>query len=356
MWTRKILHIDMDCFFAAVEIRDNPDLKGKNVVVGGSPSGRGVIVAASYEARRFGVRSAMSSFQAVKLCPHLVFVKSSFSKYKDESAKIFKIFKEYTPLVEGLSLDEAFLDVTEILKGPSDPLLLAEEIRGRIREETGLTASAGIASNKFLAKIASDWRKPDGQYAILPDEIEAFVKVLPVEKIPGVGKVTAKKMHELGLKTCGDVQLLSQADVVQKFGSWGFRLHQLSRGYDVRQVKPHRLRKSFSVERTFDKDLSNPQELKENMRSIYRSLGERWQRSGIDEKRISGVVLKLKYHDFQIQTHEAVYAGSFPDIKVFGGLMQAAWKKKSIRLMGMGFKLKSPDQVRAETDQLKLFE
>lgn len=357
MWLRKILHIDMDCFFAAVEIRDNPELKGLPVVVGGSPTGRGVIAAASYEARKYGVRSAMSSFQAQKLCPHLVFVKSGFDKYKEESRKIFSIFREYTPLVEGLSLDEAFLDITEPLKGDTaDPEALARQIRDQIFQATGLTASAGVAPNKFLAKIASDWNKPNGQFCVYPDQVDEFVKGLPVEKIPGVGKVTSKKMHTLGYKSCLDLQKASQADLVRQFGSWGFRLFHLARGTDNRAIKPHRIRKSFSVERTFPKDLSHPKEILPVMSSLYRSLYDRWKRSGVEEARIYGVVLKLKYADFKTQTHETSFEPRFPPPKVFGELMEAAWKKRPIRLLGFGFKLKSPEQVRAEQSQLKLFE
>ncbi len=259
--SRKIIHIDMDCFYAAVEVKYQPRLKGKPVAVGGSPDGRGgVLTTANYEARQFGVKSAMTSNQALRLCPELILVPPDFSKYKAESAKVRMILERYTDLIEPLSLDEAYLDVT----GPRlndgsfqtvSATRIAQQIRNEIKTELQLTASAGVAPNKFLAKIASDLNKPDGIAVIRPEEVERFVETLPVEKIWGVGKVTAEKLKRKGLSTCGDLQKLSLKRLVDEFGSWGAQLYDYSRGIDHRVVKAERERKSLTVEETYNHDL-----------------------------------------------------------------------------------------------------
>ena len=238
---RKIIHVDMDCFYAAIEMRERPELRGQPVAVGGSR--RGVLTTCNYEARKFGCRSAMPSFQALRLCPDLVLLPVRFDLYRKESKRIRSIFTSFTDLVEPLSLDEAYLDVSHLR---SEAASIAREVRERIREETQLTASAGIAPNKFLAKIASDWRKPDGQFEIRQEDIESFLRDLPVEKIWGVGKRTAKKIHALGAQTCGDLQGFTILELDRRFGRFGQELFNLCRGIDSRRVNPNRERKSVS--------------------------------------------------------------------------------------------------------------
>ncbi|RYZ65306.1 MAG: DNA polymerase IV, partial [Proteobacteria bacterium] len=247
---RKIIHVDMDAFYASVELRDRPEFIGKPISVGGSPDGRGVVATANYEARKFGVKSAMPMATAIRLCPHLVCIRPDFAKYKRESRKVREIFERFTSKIEPLSLDEAYLDVTGLDLFDGSATRIANEIRRLIKEETGLTASAGVAPNKFLAKIASDINKPDGIKVIRPHEIDDFMRTLPIEKIWGVGKVTAKKMHSLGFFTCGDLQRKSIAELTAFFGSWGAKLYDYSRGIDNRSVKESRERKSLSVEET----------------------------------------------------------------------------------------------------------
>jgi len=266
----------MDCFYAAVEVRDNPELKGKPVAVGGLSGGRGVISAANYEARKFGVRSALSSAVAIRKCPQLILVRPNMQKYVEDSKKIQAIFYSFTNLVEPLSLDEAYLDVSESEYFQGSASLLATEIRKQIFESTGLTASAGIAPNKFLAKVASDWNKPNGQFVITPDMVDAFVVNLAIEKISGVGKVTAKKIHEIGINTCGDLQKLSKAELVNRFGSFGHSLYQISRGIDNREVVTSRERKSLSIERTFSHDLPTIEECLAKMPMLFESFEKRY--------------------------------------------------------------------------------
>jgi DNA polymerase IV len=275
---RKIIHIDMDAFYASVEQRDDPTLKGKPVAVG-YPAKRGVVAAASYEARSFGVRSAMPSTVATRKCAELVFVPPRFDVYREVSKQVQAIFKDYTPLVEPLSLDEAYLDVTDNLKGIPTAWETAKEIRARIYEETSLTASAGISCNKFLAKIASDYRKPNGQFAILPDEAEAFVAALPIAKFHGVGPKTAAKMHALGVETGADWRGQTLAFLQERFGKAGNWYFEIARGQDDRPVQPDRERKSSGSETTFPEDL-------------------------IDPVRIEGrtVTLKIKWANFQISS------------------------------------------------------
>ncbi|MGB0318409.1 MAG: DNA polymerase IV, partial [Pseudomonadales bacterium] len=253
---RKIIHIDCDSFFASVEMRDDPSLRGRPVAVGGSPDGRGVVATCSYEARRFGVRSAMPMAQALRLCPELVVLRTRMDKYKEASEAVQSIFRRFTDRIEPLSLDEAFLDVTGSVLFNGSATRIAEAIRRAVREELGLTVSAGVAPNKFLAKIASDWRKPDGLFVLKPDEVDAFVRRLPVEKLFGVGPRTAEKLHRLGLRSCEDLRTLDLPTLTERFGVFGKRLFDLARGQDERPVQPHRVRKSLSVERTFSEDLA----------------------------------------------------------------------------------------------------
>lgn len=351
MVNRKIIHVDMDCFYAAVEEKYNPKLKGVPMAVGGPPNSRAVICTANYEARKYGVRAAIPSSRAVKLCPRLILVPPNFTLYKKESRKVREIFHRFTHVVQPLSLDEAYLDVSQSPHFQGSGTLIAQEIRRQIFLETGLTASAGIAPNKFLAKIASDWNKPNGQFVIRPNEIENFVQSLPIEKIWGVGKVTAEKMHAMGLHTCGDIQKLSLVELKRKFGaSRALELFQLSRGQDDRPVHVDQERKSLSVEETFSRDLQNLDEILEALPSLYKDWKERIQKSG-DETRIRGAVIKMKYVDFKSSTHEESLK-HFPQIEDFQKLIVAAWQRRSdpIRLLGVGVRLCSQDE---NTEQLR---
>ncbi len=281
----------MDAFYASIEQRDHPELRGRPIAVG-HDGPRGVVATASYEARCYGVHSALSSLRARKLCPELIFVPVHMEHYKNISRQIQSIFHDYTSLVEPLSLDEAFLDVSHL---PS-ATLLAQEIKTRIREETGLTASAGVSVNKMLAKIASDYRKPDGLFVIPPAEIEAFVKTLPIEKFFGIGEVTARKMHRLGIRTGADLRQWSEADLVRYFGKPGRSYYEYARGVDRREVVPDRIRKSLGAETTFEEDVADRGELLDKLVSVHREV---WAR--LEQKRFVGrtVVLKLKYDDFR---------------------------------------------------------
>jgi len=295
---RKIIHVDMDAFFASVEQRDNPELRGKPVAVGGA-SGRGVVAAASYESRKFGVRSAMPSLRAKKLCPELVFVKPRFDAYRAVSQQIREIFRHYTPHVEPLSLDEAYLDVTEDIRGIGSATRIAELIRARIRTETGLTASAGVSYNKFLAKLASDQNKPDGMCVIRPGEGARFVAGLPVRRFHGVGPKGAEKMAKLGIASGADLAEKDIAFLRQHFGSFADYLFRAARGIDLRPVRANRPRKSLGGERTFAEDISAGHALHETLGNIADIVWERIERG---QARGRAVTLKLRYTDFRIVT------------------------------------------------------
>ena len=299
MAVRKIIHIDMDAFYASVEQRDEPSLKGRPVVVGW-PGERSVVCAASYEARKFGVHSAMPAVRAMRLCPEAVFIHPNFDKYRAVSKQIREIFERHTPLVEPLSLDEAYLDVTQELTGIATATETAEVIRREIRAETNLTASAGVAPNKFLAKIASDWRKPDGCFVIRPHQIERFLVDLPVRKIPGVGKATEAVMTEMGVATVGHLQRFTVEELNARFGKWGARLWELARGIDERPVEPSRKRKSWSSENTFAQDQTLDEVaawIREQAHSLWESLAAR---------KLVGrtVTVKLRSGSFQTATRQ----------------------------------------------------
>jgi DNA polymerase-4 len=296
---RKIIHVDMDAFYASVEQRDNPAWRGLPVVVGGSPAGRGVVAAASYEARRFGIRSAMPAARAYRLCPDAIFVPPDFDKYRAASAQIREVFQRYTELVEPLSLDEAYLDVTVNRVDNPSATRIAQAIKADIRRETRLTASAGVAPNKFLAKIASDEKKPDGLFVIRPQDVAAFVERLPLRKVPGVGPSTLRVFEELGLATCGDLARVSLAELTHRFGKRGPWFYRLARGIDDRPVEPHRERKSVSIEDTFEHDHDEPDWLLERLRELCEGLGRRLRKAGA---RGRTVTLKLRTSDFQIHT------------------------------------------------------
>ncbi|MFN3907621.1 MAG: DNA polymerase IV [Flavobacterium sp.] len=295
---RKIIHIDMDAFYASVEQLDQPHLKGKAIAVGGSEV-RGVVSAASYEARKFGVKSAMSGLQAKKLCKELIFVKPRFERYAEISKKIRKIFLEYTDLVELLSLDEAYLDVTQNKKGNPSATWIAQEIRQRVFKETGLTCSAGISYNKFLAKIGSDVNKPNGFKTITPEEANDFLEALEIRKFYGIGKVTTEKMYQLGIFTGKDLKAKTQEYLEEHFGKSGTYYYQLVRGIHLSEVKPNRESKSVGAERTFDTNIASEVFLEQKLESIAKELSKR-----LEKKKLSGktITLKIKYSDFKLQT------------------------------------------------------
>ncbi len=305
---RKVIHIDMDAFYASVEQRDDPSLRGKPVAVGGSRE-RGVVAAASYEARRFGVRSAMSSAVARRKCPELVFVKPRFDVYRAVSLQVGGIFAEYTPVIEFLSLDEAYLDVTENLKGIPTATQVAQEIRARIRERTGLTASAGVSYNKFLAKLASDHRKPDGLFVIPPERGPAFVETLEVGAFHGVGPVTAAKMNRLGIHTGLDLRARSLAFLQEHFGKSGPYYYWIARGVDERPVRADRIRKSVGAENTFLQDLSSFDAMREQLRPLAEKVWAHCERSGTWGRTVT---LKVKYADFQQITRSRSFADAVP--------------------------------------------
>ncbi len=289
----------MDAFYASVEQRDDPSLQGKPVVVGGSPEGRGVVAAASYEARNFGIRSAMPAAQAIRLCPDAIFVKPRFEVYREISLHIRSIFREYTDLVEPLSLDEAYLDVTENHKNNPSATLIARELKKRIKDETRLNASAGVAANKFLAKIASDLDKPDGLAIITPEKAEAFIAELPIGKFHGIGKATETKMHNLGIYNGADLRSWPEKDLYRHFGKAAGFYHAIARGEDPREVKPHRIRKSVGAERTFRQDQHDVEWMRNFLADLAEKVAQRLQKINVTGKTIS---LKLRYDDFETIT------------------------------------------------------
>jgi len=294
---RKIIHVDMDAFYASVEQRDDPQLRGKLVIVAWKGN-RSVVCAASYEARAFGVRSAMPAVRAERLCPAAVFVAPDFTRYRAVSKSVREIFKRHTDLIEPLSLDEAYLDVTENKTGLPTATLVSRTIREQIRKELNLTASAGVAPNKFLAKLASDWRKPDGLFVIQPEEVDAFLLPLPVGRLPGVGKVTEEKLAKLGIKTVCDLRSLERAKLEDEFGLYGVRLYELARGIDESPVVPDRPTQSISVEDTFEHDVP----LSETEPMIRRLAEKLWSASRKESRIPRTVVLKLKTSEFKILT------------------------------------------------------
>ncbi len=332
---RKIIHVDMDAFFASVEQLDNPDLRGKPVAVGGS-SDRGVVSAASYEARKFGVRSAMSSIVAKKLCPDLIFVKSNFERYKEVSKKIRTIFLEYTEKVEPLSLDEAYLDVTENKTGNPSATLIAKEIRQKIFEQTGLTASAGISINKFIAKVASDINKPNGQKTIAPEEVLDFLEKLDIRKFYGVGKVTQEKMYNLGIFTGKDLKSKSLEYLTETFGKSGTYYYYVVRGIHKSEVKPNRIRKSLGAERTFFENISSEIFMLERLNDIADEIERRLKKSKVAGKTIT---LKIKYSDFTLQTRSKTLPYFISDkaliLETVKELLYQEKTHNSVRLLGI---------------------
>lgn len=350
---RKIIHIDMDAFYASVEQMDNPALKGKPIAVGGNEN-RGVVSAASYEARKFGVRSALSGVLAKKYCPELIFVRPRFDRYKEISKQIQSIFHEYTDLVEPLSLDEAYLDVTHNKKGNPSATLLANEIRARILSEVGLTASAGISVNKFIAKVASDYNKPNGQKTVSGDEIVPFLENLPIQKFYGVGKVTTEKMFQLGIFTGLDLKNKTLEFLEQHFGKSGSYYYQVVRGIHNSPVQAKRTTKSVAAEHTFDVNLSSEIFMLEQLESISRQIEKRLQKHSISGKTIT---LKIKYSDFSLQTRSKTMPYYISDksliFEIVKELLYQERLKDSVRLLGIALSNLNTEQKKTVVIQLQ---
>ncbi len=349
---RKIIHVDCDCFYAAVEMRDNPSLIGKPIAVGGSSSRRGVLSTCNYEARAYGLHSAMPTAQALKLCPDVILLPHRFDVYREASQQVNEIYRRYTEIIEPLSLDEAYLDVSDVDLLHGSATLIAEDIRSAIEKEVGITASAGIAPNKFLAKVASDWNKPNGQFVITPEQIDHFMIQLPVNKIPGVGKSTMKKMQRLGIESCADLQKQELHQLIKYFGRFGKRLADLSHGIDNREVKTSRLRKSVSVETTYSQDLLDEASCLAELEKILPKFIQRYDKVK-DKYFINKLYVKIKFNDFTTTTKEC--RGITIDPAVYKDLLIEARQRKSlpIRLIGVGVGLIPLD---TDNTQLLLFD
>lgn len=354
---RKIIHIDMDAFYASVEQRDNPEYRGKAIAVGGSPEGRGGVVATcSYEARKFGVRSAMPSKRALQLCPDLIFIRPRFAAYKEVSQKVREIFSRYTDLIEPLSLDEAYLDVTEDKLNIGSAIAIAQQIKQAIRDELQLSASAGVSVNKFVAKIASDMQKPDGLTFIAPTQVESFMENLPVEKFFGVGKVTADKMKRMNIHTGKDLKKLTENDLVQHFGKSGRFYYKIVRGNDDRAVEPHRETKSVGAEDTFAYDLTEIEEMNVELDKIAVTVAARLEKYNLKGRTVT---LKIKYSDFkQITRNHSLPQGinDLPTITTIAKqlLLKTEPEDKKIRLLGITLSNFGEEHT-PETAQLSLF-
>ena len=350
---RKIIHVDMDAYYASVEQMDNPELRGKPVAVGGSEN-RGVVSAASYEARKFGVRSAISGVLAKKYCPEIIFVRPRFERYKEISSKIRKIFFDYTDLVEPLSLDEAYLDVTQNKKGNPSATLIAQEIRQRILDEVGLTASAGISINKFVAKVASDFNKPNGQKTVNPDEVLSFLEELPIKKFYGVGKVTTEKMYQLGIFTGADLKLKPLEFLEQHFGKSGSYYYHIVRGIHNSAVTPERVAKSVAAEHTFDENLTSEIFMLDKLEMIAAQLERRLQRYNVAGKTVT---LKIKYSDFSLQTRSKTLPYFISDkallLEAAKDLLYQERMKESVRLLGISLTNLNTEVKKAVAVQLK---
>ncbi len=352
---RKIIHIDMDAFFASIEQRDHPELRGKPVAVGGSAE-RGVVAAASYEARKFGVHSAMPSYLAKRKCPDLIFVPHRFEVYKSVSRQVMDIFHTYTDLVEPLSLDEAYLDVTENKMGYKSGMYTAQKIREEIHAATQLTASAGISFNKFLAKTASDLNKPNGQAVILPEDAQTFIDQLPIGKFFGIGKKTAEKLEALGIQTGSDLRQLEQAELIRRFGKMGNHFYKIVRAEDQRPVKPDRIRKSIGAERTYDQDVSTPQEMEAKLEIIAEKVGKALQRTGAAGRTVT---LKIKFFDFEQTTRSRTlprFIAAEKEVLQMAKelLYQPDFPEKPVRLLGISLSNLNTDKSSGEQLRLDL--
>ncbi|MGA4492655.1 DNA polymerase IV [Vreelandella venusta] len=347
---RKIIHCDCDCFYAAVEMRDNPALNDVPIAIGGSVEQRGVVATCNYPAREFGIHSAMPMAQALKRCPHLTVIRGDMAKYKAVARQVFAIYRDVTELIEPLSLDEAFLDVTDVSLCNGSATRMAEAIRQRVKQEVGITVSAGVAPNKFLAKIASDWRKPDGLFVITPNDIDGFVQQLPVKKIHGVGPRTAEKLAGLGIQTCADLRVRPLTELVEQFGRFGHRLFELSFGRDERPVKTHRERKSISTEQTYSQDLPTLETCRQQLPDLLNDLEQRYARLD-PAPAVRGLMVKIKFNDFTQTTVE--HADPAPNQEQFESLLTIGWARgeKPVRLLGVGYRLAEE----ATVQQLSLF-
>jgi DNA polymerase-4 len=345
---RSIIHLDMDCFYAAIEIRDRPSLRGKPVAVGGARDRRGVLTTCNYEARKFGVRSAMPTFMALQRCPDLIVLPTRFDVYRREAGVIRGILYRFTSLIEPLSLDEAYLDVSA---HPGAPEPLAQVIRGTIFRETKLTSSAGIGPNKLIAKIASEMNKPNGQFEVKPEEVARFMQDLPVRKIWGIGEKTERKLEELGVETCGELQRFSRLELVDLFGKFGLDLYDLCRGIDDWPVEPDRPRKSLSTEETFAVDLPTLEQCEEKLEELFQDLmADLAQKESTRD--ITKIFVKLKFSDFTRTTAER--AGLVPALPDFRSLLDEAFARtgKPVRLIGLGVRFAEAAAENAQMDLL----
>jgi DNA polymerase-4 len=307
---RRILHCDMDCFYAAVHVRDDPSLAGKPVVVGGEPSSRGVVAAASYEARRYGIHSAMPSSQAARRCPQLIFLRPDFARYRRESEEIFAIFREHTPLVQPASLDEAYLDVTDHLGAWGSATAIAREIRRRVREERRLTVSIGVGPNRLVAKIASDFDKPDGLTVVRPEQVDAFLAPLPVRRLHGVGPATERVLAEMGIVTVADLRRFGAAALVARFGRWGEALHQFAHGIDDRAVTVERERKSLGTETTYERDVAELAVAEREIAGLAAEVAASLQKRHLLARTVT---VKVRYADFTTVTRSRTFAVAAAD-------------------------------------------
>ncbi|MBR9828145.1 MAG: DNA polymerase IV [Oceanospirillales bacterium] len=350
---RKIIHLDCDCFFAAVEMLAHPEWRDVPLAVGGAATRRGVIATCNYPARRFGIHSAMPTAKALQLCPQLVLVSGNMAHYREVAEQIFAIYRRFTHLIEPVSIDEAYLDVTDSTLLGGSATRIAEAVRQQVREETGITVSAGVAQNKFLAKVASDWNKPDGLCVITPEQQAEFMVQLPVKKIPGVGPRTQEKLMGLGVGTCTELQALSLVELQNHFGRFGERLWQLSRGEDMREVRTHRERKSVSVEHTYSQDRPDLASCMDQLETLMADLEQRYERHR-ESRQILGLVVKVKFNDFNQTTAEC--RSEHPHQGLFASLLEEAWQRGSrpVRLLGVGYRL-GPKEGEAEAEQLPLF-
>jgi len=351
---RRILHADMDCFYAAVHTRDDPSLEGKPVVVGGDPSGRGVVAAANYEARKYGIHSAMPAAQARRQCPETIFLRPEFKRYREESQQIFAIYGDYTPIVQPLSLDEAFLDVSEHLGDFPSATAVAEDIRRRVLEERRLTVSVGVAPNKLVAKIASDFRKPDGLTVVRPHEVEGFLAPLPVRRLYGIGPAAERSLHEMGITTVLELREVSIDRLMARFGNWGRVLWERVRGIDDRPVHTHRERKSLSTERTFAENVKDLDEIDRILEDMAAEVSR-----GLEKRRLaaSTITVKVRYPDFTTPTRSHTLPVPTSDAETISAAAHELVRRtdaaqKSVRLLGVG----ASNLVPGELGQLELFD
>ena len=350
---RKIIHCDADCFFAAVEMRDNPALRHIPMAITGSTSKRGVVSTCNYEARRFGIHSAMPTWQALSLCPDLTLVSHNMDKYRDTSAAMMAIFQSFTSRLQKVSVDEAYLDVSDSERHAGSATLLAQEIKARVVEELGITISAGVAPNKFLAKVASEWRKPDGLFVIPPRQVAGFVRELPVEHIQGVGNKCAGRLHNSGIYTCGELQEVGLDTLVKQFGRFGQRLYDCARGRDERPVVTERVRKSLSVEHTFREDLVPSDRFTAEATQLYAKLCRRLE-AVPPQYNVRKLQAKIKFNNFRQTTLET--SASAPCMDTFQELIQQGLQRENrpIRLLGLGVQFAAPDA--GNVSQLPLFQ